>query len=313
MTNISANDEPRARVPADFTWPGGKRLALSIVVNVEEGAEQNIADGDRGPEPVDELSATPRRAMRVYSSESNYRYGIVAGAPRILRLLEDHRIPATWTAAAVALERAPDLAARIVARGDEIASHGHRWVHQYWMDESQERAFIRTARDLIAGLSGRAPAGWLSRYLTTDNTLRLLVEEGFAYHMDDFSDDMPFWKRVPMRAGEERPLLVIPYAMDSNDMKFWLAPGLMPRDWLNYAIDTFEELLAEAKAVGPRMMSLGVHLRIIGRPGRIGALRAFLEHVANHPDVWIAPRLDIGRAYAAAVPPPIAGWASGEA
>ena len=309
MTILPPAEEMRAALPAGFTWPGGAKLALSLVVNVEEGGERNVADGDDGPETVDELSATPRRAMRAYANESNYRYGIVAGAPRLVRLLDEHRIRATWAAAAVALGRAPALAAAVVARGDEIACHGHRWVHQYAMDEAAERDFIRAGRDLIASLAGRRPRGWLSRYLTSDNTLRLLVEEGFAYHFDDFSDDMPFWRRVTVRDGEERPLLVIPYALDSNDMKLWISPGLMPRDWLSYAIDTFEELLAEARAVGPRMMSLGLHLRIIGRPGRIGALRAFVQHVANRPDVWIATRWAIGRAYADAVPAPIPGWA----
>ncbi len=291
-------------VSKDFTWPGGARLALSIVVNVEEGAEQNIRDGDRGPEPVDELSATPRRPMRVFSSESNYRYGIVQGAPRVLRLLDQHKVPATWTAAAVALERAPELASQIVARNDEVACHGHRWVHQYWMDEETERAFITAGRDSIAQTCGKRPEGWLSRYLTTENTKRLLLEEGYRYHMDDFSDDFPFWEPVPMADGTTKPLLVMPYAMDSNDMKFWLSPGLSPADWLRYATDTFDELLAEAQTVGPRMMSLGLHLRIIGRPGRIGAFRKFLEYVTDRDDVWIATRSQIADAFTTACPAP---------
>lgn len=299
--------------PAAFRWPNGAKLALSLVVNVEEGAEQNIRDGDRGPEPVDELSATPRRAMRVYSSESNYRYGIVAGAPRILRLLDEHKVAATWTAAAVALERAPELAERIVARQDEIACHGHRWVHQYWMDEDRERAFIRAGRDSIARTCGTAPQGWLSRYLTTDNTRRLLVEEGFRYHMDDFSGDFPFWEWLDTTDGGRRPLLVLPYAIDTNDMKFWLSPSLSAADWLRYAIDSFDELLTEANEVGARMMSLGVHLRIIGRPGRIGALRGFLEHVSGRSDVWIATRAAIADAFAAQVPAHDSGAADGPA
>ncbi len=289
--------------PADFVWPGGHRLALSIVVNVEEGAEQNIRDGDKGPEPVDELSAVPRRPMRMHGNESNYQYGIKAGAPRILKLLDEHRIEATWTAAALALERAPELAAKIVARGDEVCCHGWRWAHQFWMDEDKERDFIRKGWQSIERTTGQRPTGWLSRYLHTDATRRLLAEEGFAYHMDDYSDDFPFWDVVETAAGD-KPIVILPYAIDSNDMKFWLAPALTARDWLQYATDTFDQMHAEAMDGEAKMMSLGLHLRIIGRPGRIGAFRGFLEHIHGKPGVWVTSRAKIAAAFADAVPPP---------
>ena len=289
--------------PADFVWPGGHRLALSIVVNVEEGAEQNIRDGDKGPEPVDELSAVPKRPMRMHGNESNYQYGIKAGAPRILKLLDEHRIEATWTAAALALERAPDLAAKIVARGDEVCCHGWRWAHQFWMDEDKERDFIRKGWQSIERTTGKRPTGWLSRYLHTEATRRLLVEEGFAYHMDDYSDDFPFWDVVETADGA-KPIVILPYAIDSNDMKFWLAPALTARDWLQYAIDTFDEMHAEAMDGETKMMSLGLHLRIIGRPGRIGAFRGFLDHIQGKPGVWVTSRGKIAAAFADAVPPP---------
>lgn len=292
--------------PEGFTWPNGAKLALSVVVNVEEGAEQNIVDGDKGPEPVDELSASPKRAMRVHGNESNYQYGIRAGAPRVLRELDRARIKATWTAAALALERAPWLAEAIVARGDEVCCHGWRWAHQFWMKEEAERDYIRKGRDSLERTTGKRPAGWLSRYLHTDVTRRLLVEEGFTYHMDDYSDDFPYWDLVEMSDGSKTPMVVLPYAIDSNDMKFWLAPSLTPQNWTDYAIDTFEQLHAEANEIGPRYMSLGLHLRIIGRPGRIGAFKAFLDHVKTRPDVWIASREEIAAAFAAAVPPPSA-------
>lgn len=292
--------------PMDFVWPNGGKFALSIVVNVEEGAEQNIRDGDKGPEPVDELSAVPKRPMRMHGNESNYQYGLKAGAPRILKLLDEHRIRATWTAAALALERAPELARAIAARGDEVCSHGYRWAHQFWMDEAKEREFIRKAADSLEQTTGQRPAGWLSRYLHTEVTRRLLVEEGYTYHMDDYSDDFPFWERVEMADGSTRPMLMMPYALDSNDMKFWLAPSLTARDWLTYATDTFDWLADEAEREGARYMSLGLHLRIIGRPGRIGALKGFLEHVAQRPDVWIATRREIAEAFATAVPAPLA-------
>jgi peptidoglycan/xylan/chitin deacetylase (PgdA/CDA1 family) len=291
------------RASQDFRWPDGSALALSIVVNVEEGAEQNIEDGDKGPEIVDELSAIPRQAIRAYANESNYRYGINAGAPRIFKLLRDYGIEVTVTAAALALERAPDVAAQIVSDGHEVCCHGWRWEQQFGMGEDQERDFIRKGWQSIEKSCGTRPVGWLSRYLYTPNTRRLLLEEGFTYHMDDFSGDFPFWDKVALTGGEVRPLLIVPYALDTNDMKMWMTPALTPRDWLRYAIDTFDWLRAEAQGEGARMMSVGLHLRIIGRPGRIGALKAFLDHVKANGGVWIASRAKIAAAFAESVPP----------
>ena len=286
-----------------YIWPHGARLALSIVVNVEEGSEQNILDGDKGPEPVDELQAVPHKPIRAHGNETNYQYGLIEGAPRILKLLDEHRARATWTAAGQALERAPALAKAIVDRGDEVCCHGWRWVHQWGMDEAEEREFIIKGRDAIERATGKRPAGWLSRYLHTDNTRRLLAEEGFTYHMDDFSRDEPFWETVVLSDGANQPMVILPYALDTNDMKFWLTPAYSPEDWLRYAIDTFDWLHDEA-ADRPRMMSLGLHLRIIGRPGRIGAFAAFLRHVADKPGVWIASRAEIAASFAAQVPAP---------
>ncbi len=282
-------------------WPSNARLAVSLVVNVEEGAEQSIRDGDKGPEPVDELQAVPHKPIRAHANESNYQYGLIEGAPRILSLFDRYGVRATWTAAGLALERAPALARAIVARGDEVCCHGWRWVHQYAMDEGEERAFIRNGRDAIARATGKPPKGWLSRYLHTDSTRRLLVEEGFSYHMDDFSRDEPFWDDVALADGGTKPLVILPYALDTNDMKFWLTPALTPDAWLHYAKDSFDWLYAEGES-RLRMMSVGLHLRIIGRPGRIGALRAFLDYVAAKPDVWIASREEIAEAFAALAP-----------
>lgn len=281
-------------------WPNGARLALSVVVNVEEGAEMNVADGDKGPEAVDELGIALRKPIRNFSNESNYQYGIKAGAPRVLALLRRYGVSATFTAAALSLERAPDLARQIAADGHETCAHGYRWVHQFGMDEDAERDFIRSAAQSIERTTGTRPVGWLSRYLLTENTRRLLVEEGYSYHMDDFSDDLPFWDAV-----DGKPILIVPYALDSNDMKMWVSPALTPADWLDYAVDTFDWLYAEG-ADQPKMMSLGVHLRIIGRPGRIGAFEKFLRHVAAHDKVWVATRQQIAAHWAETNPPPAA-------
>lgn len=272
-----------------YRWPDGARLALSVVVNVEEGAEFNVLDGDRGPEPVDELGISLKKPVRNHGNESNYAYGINEGASRVLGVLAGYHMPATFTAAAVALERAPHVAKAIMAGGHEVCAHGYRWAHQLGMSEEAEREFIRKATQSIETTTGRRPVGWLSRYLHTDATRRLLQEEGYLYHMDDYSRDEPFFDtQLP------QPMVVLPYALDSNDMKMWNAPALSPRDWLQYALDSFDWLLKESVA-RPRMMSLGVHLRIIGRPGRIGALEQFLLHVSRAEGVWVATREQIAR------------------
>jgi len=284
-----------------FTLPHDQRLAMSFVVNVEEGAEQSVADGDKRPEPVDELGVALKAPIRNYANESNYRYGILAGAPRVLRLFEQHRFACTVTAAAVALERAPELARALVIAGHEVCAHGHRWVHQFSFDEARERDFIREATESIRTSCGERPYGWLSRYLVTAATRRLLVEEGYLYHMDDFSDDVPRWEVVET-AGGPRRIVVVPYAIDTNDMKFWVAPGYTPQQWLDYAVASFDQLYEEGAAQA-KIMSLGLHLRIIGRPGRIGALARFMQHVAAHRDVWVTSRLAIARQFAALNPP----------
>lgn len=288
--------------PHDFAWPNGAKLALSIVVNVEEGAEKNILEGDRGPEPVDELGAVPRKPIRAHGNESNYQYGIKRGAPRVLKILDAANVPATWTVCAQALEKAPWLADAIVARGDEPCSHGYRWAFTAFMEEDEERDFIKKGTASITKTCKRRPAGYLSRYLHTDITRRLLVEDGYLYHMDDYSDDFPYWDQVEMPDGSKTPMVILPYAIDSNDMKFWISPSFTPDMWLNYAKRTFDVLLSEAQTDGARMMSLGLHLRIIGRPGRIGAFADFMEYVTNRDDVWIATREEIAKSFIDQVP-----------
>jgi allantoinase len=279
-----------------FSLPQDQRLAMSFVVNVEEGAEQSVAAGDKGPEPVDELGVALKVPIRNYANETNYLYGITAGAPRVMRLLAQHGFQCTFTAAAVALEKAPDLARAVAAAGHEVCSHGHRWIHQFSFDEERERAFIRRATESLAATTGTRPFGWLSRYLFTASTRRLLIEEGYFYHMDDFGDDVPRWDLVEV-GGTPRGIVIVPYAIDTNDMKMWVAPAYTPAQWLDYAVDSFDQLYEEG-ASQPKIMSLGVHLRIIGRPGRIGALAKFMQHVAAHKDVWVTSRLAIAKRFA---------------
>jgi allantoinase len=281
---------------ARFTLPSDARVALSIVVNLEEGAEQSVAAGDKHPEPVDELGVALRVPVRNFANESNYQYGIRAGAQRVFRVLANRGVTCTVTAASAALAQAPNVADMILAGGHEVCAHGYRWVHQFSFDEARERAFIRKAVETQIAAIGTRPSGWLSRYLFTEQTRRLLVEEGFLYHMDDYSDDIPRWEQVETAEGRRR-IVVVPYALDTNDMKFWLAPGCTPAQWLDYAIATFDQLYAEG-ADRPAIMSLGVHLRIIGRPGRIGTFDRFLQHALSHKAVWTTSRLAIAQRFA---------------
>lgn len=294
---------PSDPAPKGFTWPGGKNLALSVVVNVEEGAERRIDEGDKRPEPVDELGAVPGKPIRVHGNETNYQYGINRGAPRVIQILDKAGVNATWTVCGLALEKAPWLAKAIMERGDEPCNHGYKWAFTAFMDEAAERDFIAKGTASIEKTCGRKPAGWLSRYLHTDITRRLILEQGYSYHMDDYSDDFPYWAKVPMADGSEKPMVVLPYAIDSNDMKFWLSPSFTPDMWLDYARRSFDWLYEESQREGARMMSLGLHLRIIGRPGRIKAFADFLDHVKAHPDVWIATREQIAAHFAKEVSP----------
>lgn len=278
--------------------PSERALALSLVVNVEEGSELGALPEDSSNEPVDEMGIALRKEYRNHGNVSNYAYGLNEGLDRVVGVLDDADVPATWTCCALALTRAPHVAEAIVRRGDEATSHGYRWTHQFRMDVDEERAFLRESRDSIKAAVGRRPQGHLSRYLHTADTRELLVQEGFSYHMDDYSRDEPFWDVTP-----SGPIVVLPYAIDTNDMKMWASGSYTPEMWLRYAINTFDTLYAERRP-GFRLMSLGVHLRIIGRPGRIWALRAFLEHVAGHDDVWPVTRAQLATDYADSHPAP---------
>ena len=284
-------------------WPNRAKLAMSFVINIEEGSEMSVARGDKGPEPVDELGVTLKIPIRNFGNESNYQYGLRAGAPRVFGLFKEKAVRATVTAAAMAIEAEPGLANFVREGGHEVCSHGWRWVHQFSYDEARERDFIAKAVQSIVASTGTRPYGWLSRYLHTERTRRLLAEAGFLYHMDDYSDDVPRWEVVETSGGS-KPIVIVPYALDTNDMKFWTAPALRPQDWLDYAMATFQQLLKEG-ASAPRMMSLGLHLRIIGRPGRIDVLDRFLTHARTTPDVWCATRLELARHFASQVAAPV--------
>jgi allantoinase len=273
-------------------WQNQARVAVSLVVNVEEGSERSVLRGDSGMEAVDELGMFFKGPIRNYANESNYQFGIDQGAPRLLRLLNQYGCASTWTVCGQALENAPELARAITAAGHEPCSHGYRWQFQYKMNEAEELDFIRRAAASIEATTGQRPLGWLSRYLPSDNTRRLLAQEGFVYHMDDFSSETPFWD-----AEGGTPIVVMPYQLDTNDMKMWSDPAYTARAWLDYVVDSFDLLYAEGGA-SAGMLSVGVHLRIMGRPGRAACFEKFLQHITSKPDVWVATRLDIARYFA---------------
>ena len=287
--------------PPVFDWPGGARVAVNFVLNVEEGAEYSTLDGDgRTDSALSEVAAARVPVGdRDLGYEGMVEYGSRVGVWRILRLFRDRGLPMTIFAAAQALERHPPLAAAIAASGHDVVCHGWRWAEHYLMDEATERAHIARAHETITRLTGRAPEGWYCRYAPSVHTRRLVAEHGgFAYDSDSYGDEMPFWTRVC-----DRPHLVIPYSLVTNDTKFLSGPLVTGRDWGAFLIDTVDGLLAEA-ARHPRMMSVGMHPRILGHPGRLRGLLDFIDHIAGEPRIWVCRRGEIADAFRAHVPAP---------
>lgn len=290
------------RNPPHPRWPGGARIALQFVLNYEEGAENCVLHGDPASETfLSEIvgaSAFPARHM---SMESLYEYGSRAGLWRLLRLFEQRRLPLTVFGVAQALARHPDAVAALRELGHEIACHGLRWISYQGVDEALERAHMQEAVEIMRGLTGAAPQGWYTGR-DSPNTRRLVVEHGgFAYDADHYGDDLPFWQRVEARGahGQLRsvPHLVVPYALDTNDMRFATAQGFNSgAQFFDYLKDAFDVLYAEGDPAGldrPKMLSIGLHCRLAGRPGRTAALARFLDHVAQHERVWVTRRIDI--------------------
>ncbi len=287
--------------PPTVTWPNGARIAVQIVMNYEEGSEYSIPDGDGFSETY--LTEVPGASLgpnkRDLIVESIYEYGSRAGFWRLMRMFAERKLHVTVFGAALALERNPDAARAIVAAGHEVCSHGWRWVGFQDMSIEQEREEMARAVASIEKTIGQRPLGWYCRYAPSDNTRRLVVEEGgFLYDSDAYNDDLPYWTRV-----DGKPHLVIPYTLDANDMKFSVAPGFSaPSGFFEYLKDAFDVLYAEG-ATTPKMMSIGLHTRLAGRPGRAAALGRFLDYIGEHQDVWVARRVDIARHWIAHHPP----------
>lgn len=285
--------------PPDPKWPGGARLALQIVLNYEEGGESAVIHGDTASEVFlhEVVGTQPVQGGRNLVVESVYEYGSRAGFWRLLRLFADRGIKITVYAVAMALERHPEAARAIVEAGHEVASHGWRWIDYQAVPEAEEREHMRLAIEAIRKVAGSRPLGWYTGRVSP-NTRRLVVEEGgFLYDADAYNDDLPYWVEV-----SGKPHLVVPYTLDNNDMKFGTAQGFNTgEDFFAYLRDAFDVLYAEG-AEHPKMMSVGLHMRLAGRPGRAAALARFLDYVQKQERVWICRRVDIARHWHATHP-----------
>jgi putative urate catabolism protein len=286
--------------PPHAQWPGQARIAVQFVLNYEEGAEMSVLHGDGGSEQfLSEMFNPPSFPQRHISMEGIYEYGARAGVWRILREFEQRGLPLTVFGVAMALERHPELVQTLKTQGHEIACHGWRWIHYQGMDEALEREHMVRAMAIMKGLTGERPLGWYTGR-DSPNTRRLVADYGgFAYDSDYYGDDLPFWMKVRKTDGEVVPQLIVPYTLDSNDMRFSLPQGFSQADdFFTYLRDSFDALYAEGDPDGhnrPKMLSVGMHCRLLGRSGRIVALQRFLDHIARHDKVWVCRRIDIAR------------------
>ncbi len=278
--------------PPHPRWPGKARLAVQFVINYEEGGENCVLHGDPASEAFlsEIVAAQPLYGVRHISLESIYEYGSRAGFWRLLRLFTARRLTATVFAVGMALERNPPAARAMVEAGFEVAAHGWRWIDYQYVDAAVEREHMRLAVAAIERATGSPPLGWYTGR-TSPNTRALVAEHGgFLYDADSYADDLPYWEKVG-----ERPLLIVPYTLDANDMRFATAQGFNSGEqFFAYLRDAFDVLYAEGETT-PKMLSVGLHARLAGRPGRAASLARFLDYVAGHDDVWICRRVDIAR------------------
>jgi putative urate catabolism protein len=280
------------RNPPHANWPGGARVAVQFVINYEEGGERNILHGDPTSEAFlsDVLGAVPWPGQRHMNMESMYEYGSRAGFWRLWRMFTSRKLPVTVFGVATALARHPEVVAAMGEAQWEIASHGLKWIDYKDTPEDEERAHLREAIRIHTEVTGGRPLGWYTGRGSLASLKLVLEEGGFAYSSDSYSDDLPFWVK-----GPKGPHVIVPYTLDANDMRFTNPQGFAGSDeFFAYLRDSFDLLYAEG-ADKPKMMSVGLHCRLVGRPGRALGLARFLDHIAKHDRVWVATRLDIAR------------------
>jgi putative urate catabolism protein len=293
--------------PPHAQWPGKARIAVQFVLNYEEGGENSVLHGDAGSEQfLSEMFNPAAFADRHLSMESIYEYGSRAGVWRILREFEKRQLPLTVFGVGMALQRTPDVTTAFVELGHEIACHGWRWINYQQVDEATEREHMRLGMEAIEKLTGTCPLGWYTGR-DSPNTRRLAADEGRTlYDSDCYGDDLPFWTPVQRTDKTIVPRLVVPYTLDANDMRFSSAQGFaQAEDFFIYLRDSFDALYAEGDPAGldrPKMMSIGMHCRLLGRPGRITALQKFMNHIEKHSHVWVCRRADIAKHWQATHP-----------
>ena len=285
--------------PPVIKWPNNARIAVSIVLNYEEGAEQNIMDGDAKAEPLGEFPYPMPTGVRDLINESTYEYGSRVGVWRLLDIFDKHNAKVTFYACGQALERNPLVGKAIAERGHEPCSHGYRWAEYFRMDREQEWAEFKPGIESIERTVGERPLGWYVRYSPGIYTRELTVQEGgFLYDSNSCNDDLPYWVDV-----NGKTLLVIPHSLDANDMRYWLPPGFgTPRDFEEYMRETFDRLYEEG-ATHPKMMTIGLHARISGRPARANAVDRFMAYANSFEGVWWSRRVDIARWWYEHYPP----------
>jgi peptidoglycan/xylan/chitin deacetylase (PgdA/CDA1 family) len=286
----------------DPCWPNGARIAVSISLNIEGGGEATIANGDAVSEGMlNDIGVPTKTGVRVPLVESVFEYGSRRGAWRVLDVLDRFKVPVSILGVARALEQNPELARACVARGHEIVSHGYRWIDYCDVDEATERAHIRKAVEILTDLVGDRPLGWMTGR-PGSNTRRLLAEEGgFLYDRDSLADELPYWVQT-----EHGPFLVVPYSYEANDNRFNENAGFSTSDqFFSYMRDAFDLLHAEGMAGAPKLLSIGLHDRLIGRPGRIGGLIKLLDHMCGYDDVWFCRGIDVALHWRAHFPPNI--------
>ena len=292
------------RTPPHAQWPNRARIAINFVLNYEEGAENCVLHGDPSSETfLSEIAFAQAFEARHLSMESMYEYGARVGVWRLMREFARRNLPITEFCVAAALDRQRELTSAFCELGHEIASHGLRWIHHQHMGADRERQHIELAAELIRGLTGgQWPFGWYTGR-DSPNTKRLVLEHGgFEYDSDHYGDDLPFYLPVDMGEGRIQRQLIVPYTLDANDMKFSSPAGFANgEDFSRYLIDTFDVLYEEGAEL-PRMMSIGMHCRLLGKPGRLRGLQHFLDHIEKHDRVWVTRRIDIARHWRAVHP-----------
>ena len=290
--------------PPDPKWPGGAKIAVQFVLNIEEGAENNVIHGDAQSEKfLSDILGTPAFDNRHQSIESAFEYGSRVGVWRVLDAFKEYDYPITTFVCAAAAMRTPHIIERVLEDGHEIASHGLRWITYQNMYRETEREHVRQATEIFEKMLGYQPTGWYTGR-DSPNTRELVVEQGgYSYDSDSYADELPYWLNVKVQQGNDiirKPHLVIPYSLETNDMRFSSSPGYTHAEpFFQYLKDSFDTLYAEAEMNNgsqvPKMLSIGLHCRMIGRAGRIVALKKFLKYISEKPDVWVCRRDDIAK------------------